>query len=618
MATPAGETSINPFTTLAVKENKPLNQIASELNLDLTTITSDFVAQRENHPQASIAHLLARSITEEFEEDLRVLDTTKIKSYLNKYKVEADSLLNLGGHSELNKVIYSMSGNNVESRAQQLKLKDYFSRTKIFQKDLFATDFSRWAEFEIDQTQIGLAGFADKDEFQIKGNVLDYTDENIDDHEFTHIGRYIALSVRTLLAGGDRFKQKALGQLALWYTKPLQEAQITEITAEQLQGKELYYLRFDDSLLVPALAPTVAPQLAKFTFGNADDVVIELENQFEEIRATWTLATVNNKQILNITLYNQDRINGKQSLELELQLADDKLIVVEDKQQTFVTSNTSRWTSLLFFDKQLALRTVNLSRVNNDHLLTSSEELVGLVKGTRYIINQTNSTHDLDRSHKVAFNSNGRMVSISLKDQRQRDGIYTTMENPEWPVLFDTNTHRTTPIFYPWSNSLVVDPAFHREGLLLYRDNPFQPYLPLNIDKLNSQTWYYVYDSAPQIETIARPVKSRMVELTFNKNGTMQITGLASTEIQAKWQIVNQNVNGAKTSTLVIEQPVNLSSEHWLHDKATLQLAVVGEGKNALFIEELTSKVSSNKRVMFADRAVAVEYRRLWQSSNNW
>ncbi len=93
-----GSTVVTPFSTYAVKTGKTLDEVASELQIDVSIISSDYVASKSDTDQttketAIKAHLAARSITKTID-SLDQIDTAGFEDKVRAIKNAVDTEFN--------------------------------------------------------------------------------------------------------------------------------------------------------------------------------------------------------------------------------------------------------------------------------------------------------------------------------------------------------------------------------------------------------------------------------------------------------------------------------------------------------------------------------------------
>ncbi|WP_261382938.1 hypothetical protein [Vibrio kanaloae] len=115
-----GSSVVTPFSTYAVKTGKTLDEVAAELQMDVSMISSDYIASKSNADQAtketaSKVHLAARSITQTVN-SLDTIDTAgfedKVRAIKNAVDVEFN---NASDKSSLDGKLVKLDGSNQAS-----------------------------------------------------------------------------------------------------------------------------------------------------------------------------------------------------------------------------------------------------------------------------------------------------------------------------------------------------------------------------------------------------------------------------------------------------------------------------------------------------------------------
>ncbi|WP_237668601.1 hypothetical protein [Vibrio toranzoniae] len=115
-----GSSVVTPFSTYAVKTGKTLDEVAAELQMDVSMISSDYIASKSNADQAtketaSKVHLAARSITQTVN-SLDTIDTAgfedKVRAIKNAVDVEFN---NASDKSSLDGKLVKLDDNNQAS-----------------------------------------------------------------------------------------------------------------------------------------------------------------------------------------------------------------------------------------------------------------------------------------------------------------------------------------------------------------------------------------------------------------------------------------------------------------------------------------------------------------------
>ncbi|MCG3744975.1 hypothetical protein EXA18_16180 [Vibrio cincinnatiensis] len=100
LAAPAGAMVLNPYTTLAVIEDKTIDEVATELNINSALISGDYVKAKSGNEadEAKKAHLVARSLALKLEDNITqsASNISTIKTELADIQHHVDSEVNKG------------------------------------------------------------------------------------------------------------------------------------------------------------------------------------------------------------------------------------------------------------------------------------------------------------------------------------------------------------------------------------------------------------------------------------------------------------------------------------------------------------------------------------------
>lgn len=115
-----GSSVVTPFTTYAVKTGKTLDEVAAELQIDVSILSSDYVASKSNTDQttketAIKAHLAARSITQTIS-SLDTIDTAGFEAKVHAIKTAVDAEFdNASDKSSLDSKLVKLDDSNKAS-----------------------------------------------------------------------------------------------------------------------------------------------------------------------------------------------------------------------------------------------------------------------------------------------------------------------------------------------------------------------------------------------------------------------------------------------------------------------------------------------------------------------
>lgn len=111
IAAPAGTAVVSPFSTIAVIENKTLEEVAAELSIDSTVLDADYVAAKQANDEAKQVHAIARSLTLQLESDLvsSEANISAIKTQLDNINNKINDQIN--NNVDLDTIIIDKDGN---------------------------------------------------------------------------------------------------------------------------------------------------------------------------------------------------------------------------------------------------------------------------------------------------------------------------------------------------------------------------------------------------------------------------------------------------------------------------------------------------------------------------
>src|SRR5690606_3038802 len=100
LSAPAGAMILNPYTTLAVIEDKTIDEVASDLNINSALISGDYVKAKSgiDADEAKKVHLVARSLALKLEDNIiqSASNVSTIKTELSNIQSHVDSEVNKG------------------------------------------------------------------------------------------------------------------------------------------------------------------------------------------------------------------------------------------------------------------------------------------------------------------------------------------------------------------------------------------------------------------------------------------------------------------------------------------------------------------------------------------
>ncbi len=294
-----GSAVVTPFSTYAVKTGKTLDEVASELQIDVSIISSDYVASKSNADQttketAIKAHLAARSITKTIN-SLDQIDTAGFEGKVRAIKSAVDTEFNKAADkSNLDSKLITLDDSN---KASTEDMPTGTLKSMMLGKTYYGINTnSTYAKIE----GVSIIGF--EAEANADGSVT-YTFNNSKHNEafegtarFSHDGfstvdngktvkeSIIYYGKDTLSGNSDEFYLDVTndGDMLAFATDSQHDGWSKTIFSTQDIINQTYYVLFDDA------GSTTTPDvtMAKMTFNdNGTMVIVEGSKTFND--ATW-------------------------------------------------------------------------------------------------------------------------------------------------------------------------------------------------------------------------------------------------------------------------------------------------------------------------------------------
>ncbi|MGR2765949.1 hypothetical protein ACUYOF_00175 [Photobacterium ganghwense] len=316
---------VTPFTTMAAVQDKSMDALAAELNLDIDMISGDYVAAKGNaktQEAAQKAHLMARSLTTELAPTIEQNDAQALADTAKKLGEAIEESINKGAN--LDKIIIEIDeSGNANIGTMFTSLSDYLegntlqlaSLNKAYAADegIFQIQFNN-GEMTITSKKDGTS----TSEYSIEGNALVHQEDGETSKE-----TFIYISEQTSLAVTPQ------NDLFVWTTKDLSSPQ--PITAEMVEGQTWYFLDDDSSSFKPD------PVMAAMAFGK--DGMVTITEGEESFDLPWKMVDSE----LHI-----DFPEGDRDMQMQLLTKDSNVMTITD------TLRKNMSFSLLFKDKAMA------------------------------------------------------------------------------------------------------------------------------------------------------------------------------------------------------------------------------------------------------------------------
>ncbi|MCQ1060696.1 hypothetical protein NHN17_21860 [Photobacterium sp. ZSDE20] len=323
---------VTPFTTIAKLQNKTVEALATELNLDSAVVAGDYVAAKAQDGSADAAkkaHLMARSLTNELAPSLADNDSEALSESADDIaNVIEDSINN--GH-ELDDIVIEINDDGtVESKPIIASLNDYLegqtlsfvSMNKYYAQDegIFMITLQDGTLTVVDDT-----GASMTEAYTIEGNSLVHVEDGEESIE-----EFIYVSEQTSLAVTPQ------NDLNFWTRVDItdEEFKFPAITEAMIADQTWYFLSDDSTDHKPY------PMLAAMAFSKDKNVVISEEGE-EDFTIGWRIE--NSELILDFP-------EGDNDMYIKLVTKDSNTLTIVDGGEE---QNKNHF-SLLVKDKALA------------------------------------------------------------------------------------------------------------------------------------------------------------------------------------------------------------------------------------------------------------------------
>ncbi|MGR5140620.1 hypothetical protein ACQKPX_02980 [Photobacterium sp. DNB23_23_1] len=323
---------VTPFTTIAKLQNKTVEALATELNLDSAVVAGDYVAAKAQDGSADAAkkaHLMARSLTNELAPSLADNDSKALSESADDIaNVIEDSINN--GH-ELDDIVIEINDDGtVESKPIIASLNDYLegqtlsfvSMNKYYAQDegIFMITLQDGTLTVVDDT-----GASMTEAYTIEGNSLVHVEDGEESIE-----EFIYVSEQTSLAVTPQ------NDLNFWTRVDItdEEFKFPAITEAMIADQTWYFLSDDSTDHKPY------PMLAAMAFSKDKNVVISEEGE-EDFTIGWRIE--NSELILDFP-------EGDNDMYIKLVTKDSNILTIVDGGEE---QNKNHF-SLLVKDKALA------------------------------------------------------------------------------------------------------------------------------------------------------------------------------------------------------------------------------------------------------------------------
>ena len=312
--------AVTPFTTLAYKNNKTIEEIATDLNIQATVISGDYVAEKQgdNKEEATKAHALARSITTTLPPRIDTINTSELNKSVKAINDKITELENT--NTDLDSITIEISDNGTAESTTTYTLSKYFAFSEevsphntrmqmISLNKAYADEEGLSYVYVTKANEIQIAQLNNQNEssthqFKIEGNDLITSENGTEKSKDTFI--YLSHDVSLAVPKND-------GDLILWTKGDLESPQA--INKETFVDKTLYFIS-DDSTNTNA-----EPIIAEMTFAKDKVTIIETGN--EDMIRPWSIDDNGNLFI--------DFPDGDKDMNFKVITKDRNIMVTEDQ-----------------------------------------------------------------------------------------------------------------------------------------------------------------------------------------------------------------------------------------------------------------------------------------------
>lgn len=579
MIAPAGVNTINPFTTVAQLSGKTIQELATDLGLASSVLTSNFVEKRSNQIDAAVAHMIARSITRDFTSSLGDMSVDGIHATMMAFKDKATDLSNQHTIEELNKMILRQLGDGsvVDDERMVTSLSDYLKDNGEFQVSFVAMDGStKMATFDGTHALGSLTNSVER-EYTTESNqlILSATDTTPEvTYKFIYISHHLSISY-----------ENSSKTMQAWTHKDLSPDTDIEIREDQLRSQTFTLLTSssDENL------ETVSLNFAKE--GNQVDVTFY--DATPDITATWSIETIPNApDVIHIQPPEGSTVP---------RIA---LAILEDAAQDWVAFNLSNGRpSVLFKDQGLAHRVFDYWRARNDRFISGHDTFHKAIQGSEFhYYPLTNSMDSMDTISAYQFLEDDKLCEF--------DSQNTLLCEYNYNVLFHDLrlSHKGTyDLNFRRSNQFFIGFGQNRNPGIWLR-NPQNRMTTPEKSWFTNKTWYWVRDINSDANGPAKPTK---VTLKFLEQNTVEIDAPGAEPFTTQWKFQPYVDDYRTFSSIYIPLPEEQRDIDSLRGEDFIQFGAIVSSDDAMVIETLSTNTLTRENLLLRTDALAdylVEY----------
>ncbi len=492
LTAPAGAAVVNPYTTLAVIENKTIDQVATELNIDSSLISGDYVKAKSgsNAEEAKKAHAIARSLTLTLEDTIAesTSNIEAIKTDLDNIQTQVNAEINNG--TDLDTIIVKDGEATAAPKTVEQALVGntfdaiptnsyYFEEEGVYQFTFASESISILDDYGNPE-----------DSMSISYTSTGYLTADGDHEEVLFLADDFYLSITpqndlVLMANST------LGINENGYP------QDTSIAASDFTGKTLYHF-WDDSD-----SSTAVPSLAKFEFNSTGTVTVsEMDAQGNWVVSGSVDWSVTDAQLI----MDVPEEAGKQFNWSFTTLQQDGLTIAYD----------SRWIPLFFTENEDLATGLYLKWMPEatDETDTTKEYLVG----NKYDVISTNGYYlEEEGVYKFTFSSD----SVTLHDDY--GNLVGSMPISYTSTGYNTEDGHDEIVFLADDFYLAVtsqnDLALVANSTLGISANGYPEDTSITASDFAGKTLYHFWD-----DSTSSSAEPSFAKLTFNSDGTFVVS----------------------------------------------------------------------------------------------
>lgn len=581
MVAPAGITAINPFTTVAHLSDKTISELASELGLSTEVLTGNFVQHRSQQIDASIAHLVARSITSQFSPSLGETSEKSIHSKMMALKQKASELSNQHGIEELNRIILRQlpDGSVVDDARMVTSLANYLKDNGQFQISTMSQDGDmKMATFD-GQHAIGTLTDSEERAYTTSGSklVLAATDTDPEaTYEFIYISHFVSISYEA--------RSKTL---QAWMHKELGPNFEIEIRDDQLRSQQL-------TLLTPSSDGDLKVVSLSFS-AQGNQVDVDFYDATPDTRATWSIESIPQApDVIHI-----QPPEGSKAPRISL-------AILEDAASHWVGFDHSNGRpSVLFNDQNLAHRIFDYWSVRNDRFIHGHYTLSDAISGSElHYYPMTNSLESVDIISAYQFLPDNQLCESDYRNSWVCEFNYSLLFHDlrlSHKETYDLNFRR--------SNQFLI--GFGQQGYPgIWLRNPQNRLISPELEWFDNKTWHWIRDINSDANGTAKPT---LVTMKFLANNSVEIITPDAEPFITQWQFRPYVDEHRSFNSIYIELPEQQRDIDSLRGEDFIQFGAMAKADDAMVIEVISTNTIARENILLRSKDLAGSFVESWQ-----